>query len=643
MKGRKTVLPKKKYAALVQFLYCLPCIVFIAVVILIVRGNLSLNLTYDEFWSFEDEYSWDLFSWWKSRIVVLSTIAAFCILLWRIFTGSVKIKKTIFYIPMAVYAAAVILSFAFSQHKDIAWSGFINRFEGTYILICYMFMLFYTINTIENKQTLLIVVYAVIVSQLLLQIIGIAELIGKSPLNTVIGQKIVLPNYADQVDGYTMWQVIDALAKETPPRSIIGTRYDEIAQTVYSSNYVSFYLSVVIPVFVMLFILCSGVKQRIAIAAMLILAFINIWASNSSGGFLGLFVAFIAAVFTFRKFIFKWRYQLLIIIGIAGVSFVLTDWYMKHTVRLGLVRQVSDQVVEVVSVTETKDKIDYFINNNDSIVVSVNNNQLNIMVNYNESYLIENVIDSQDKQVDFEFSNAIVVLNGNANTALAMTFMDDRFGNLVILIPVLTEYPGNPKICIIKLKEDDNKAWLFLVGQNGTYYQTARGALVKLRKVPHWGFTNNMSFGTYRGYIWSRTFPLMLDTLFLGHGADTFAIYFPQDDFTGKYYDVNNEYGIVGKPHNFILLNFVNTGGISAIALIAIFVIYIIQGFRLYSKSIRYDIFSRIGAGIYLGIIAFFAAGISNDSSVSIMPLIYGLLGIGISCNYFVRANLDAD
>jgi O-antigen ligase len=172
---------------------------------------------------------------------------------------------------------------------------------------------------------------------------------------------------------------------------------------------------------------------------------------------------------------------------------------------------------------------------------------------------------------------------------------------------------------------------------------TERGSLVNLRKVPKIGFKNRQDFGTGRGYIWSRTFPLILETFVLGHGADTFAISFPQNDFTGLYNDYNwhsETTPIIDKPHNFILLNFVNTGGISAVALTAIIIFYIIQSFEIYSKSIQYDIFSKIGAGIYFGIIAFFVAGMFYDTSVNVMPLIYGLLGIGISCNYFVKANL---
>jgi len=668
-KKKKAVVQNKKYAVLFQFIYCLPCIVYGAIVILVVRARLCENLTYGEYWSYNSERLWDLSAWWKSRIVVLSTIVAFCILILRIFTKSLKIKKTILYVPMAVYFITIILSFAFSRYKNISWSGDNNRYEGTYILVCYVFMLFYTINTIENKQMLKIIFYSVVISLLLLQIIGIAQLTGHNPYQTVIGQKMVMPNYLNQETGYTMWQEIDALAKQTPPRTLLVNPQKNVYQTVYSFNYVSFYLSAVIPVFVMLFILCSGIKEKIAMAVMVTLAFINIWAANASGGYLGLFVAFIAAIITFWKFIIKWRYQLLIIIVLAGISAVLTNRYIEHAGLGSLVGQVSRQIaadVPIMSTTpttstastpstestesaestestmETKDRIDYFINNEDSIVVSVNNNRLNIKVNSDTSHVVEYITDDQDTILEVKYVNGVLQSEGNEYRLLALNLVDDRFSNLDIYIPEITWYAEGTKMCIIKLKNEE-KTWQFLVSQGGTYYQTEDGALVKLRNVPHWGFENNQWFGTGRGYIWSRIFPLMLETLILGYGADTFIMHFPHDDFTGLYYDYGVNFILVDKPHNFILQSFVNTGGISTIALLAIIGIYLIQSFRLYSKSMQYDIFSRIGAGIYLGIIAFLAAGIAYDSSVNVMPLIYSLLGIGISCNYFVKANLNID
>ena len=641
MKGDKSVKIKKPdtkaWTTFVQWVYCLPCIIFTAVVILVFRAHLCKNLSYGKFWSFDTEQLWDLAAWWKSRIVVVSAVAALVVFLWRVFTKSITIKKTIIYIPMAVYTIAVLLSFAFSEYKEIAWSGNNERYEGTYILLCYMFMLFYTINTVDSKQILKIIFGSVIVSQLLLQLIGVAQFTGHDPYQTVIGQKLVFPDQIlDKDTGNSIWKEIDKLANQNPPSSLLHNPGRRVNQTVYSFNYLSFYLSAIIPVFAMLFILSSGVKQKVFMAILFALMFFNISAANASGGFLGLFFAFVAAAATFWRNIIKWRYRLLAVIALAGLSFLLTDLYMRHKGYTGdtvLSNQVRGQVAEALSVKDNKrTKIDYFINNKDNIVVSVNNNEMIIKVNKDSVYVIENISDGGGGNLEFLFSERIISAGGDNYDALAVLFEDERFADLEILIPEQTGVFENKKICIIKLKKSE-KIWPFQVKQEGTFYMMASSSLVKLRKVPHFGFKNRQGFGTGRGYIWSRTFPLMLDTLLIGRGADTFAMVFPQDDFTGQEYDYNLSSVIFDKPHNFILLNFVDTGGLSAAALIAILVIYVIQSYRLYGKRTQYDMFSKLGAGIYLGIIAFFFAGMVYDTSVNVMPLIYGLLGIGIACN----------
>jgi hypothetical protein len=595
------------------------------------------NLTYGKFWSFAADQFWDLSAWWKSKIIIFSSIAAFAVLLWRLIARSITIKKTIIYIPMAVYTIAVLLSFAFSQYKEIAWLGANERYEGTYILVCYMFMLFYTINTIDNKQILKILFSAIIVSQILLQIVGICQFTGHDLYQTAAGQKLVFPNHTiDAASGYTIWQEIDKLAKENPPLTLIHNPGRRVNQTVYSFNNLSFYLSAVIPVFIMLFLFSSGIKQKIFMGAMLALLFFNIWAANASGGFMGLFFAFIAAVATFWKHIIKWRYRLLIIIAIAGVTFAATNRYMEHSGRKGgeiLSEQIKGQIAEAVSTREVKERIDYFINNKDSIVVSLYNNELEIKVGKDLDFIIDYILDGQGMPMQIMYESSVIESDGENHNALLVTFIDERFADLQILIPERTGSFETRRIIIFKMKNQD-KVWPFEVKQEGTFFLMKSGALVKMRKVPVFGFKNKQDFGTGRGYIWSRTFPLMLKTLLIGFGADTFANSFPHDDFTGLYYDYGWSTSIIfDKPHNFILLTFVNTGGLSAIALIAILVIYAVQSYKLYSKNITYNIFSKLGAGIYLGVIAFFFAGMVYDTSVNVMPLIYGLLGIGIACN----------
>jgi O-antigen ligase len=131
-------------------------------------------------------------------------------------------------------------------------------------------------------------------------------------------------------------------------------------------------------------------------------------------------------------------------------------------------------------------------------------------------------------------------------------------------------------------------------------------------------------------------------TLFVGNGADTYCLYFPHKDYVGKYdadWKINL---IVDKPHSFYIGTAINTGMISLLALLALFALYIVQSVKLYWRE-EFDSFeSYVGVGIFLGVCGFLTAATVNDSSVSVMPLFYGLLGVGIAINLMLKRRLIA-
>jgi len=137
-----------------------------------------------------------------------------------------------------------------------------------------------------------------------------------------------------------------------------------------------------------------------------------------------------------------------------------------------------------------------------------------------------------------------------------------------------------------------------MLTNDGPKYLTGLGKTVAFRKVPAIGWENNPAFGSGRGYIWSRTIPMMKDTLFLGHGADTFSIYFPQDDYIGKFNSgtFSNVVNIlIDKPHNMYFGIIIGTGGISLLALLALWCIYLVQSFMLYRKENFTSFISFVG------------------------------------------------
>lgn len=155
------------------------------------------------------------------------------------------------------------------------------------------------------------------------------------------------------------------------------------------------------------------------------------------------------------------------------------------------------------------------------------------------------------------------------------------------------------------------------------------------------GFEGKEELGSSRGYIWSRTLPLLKNCLITGYGADTFVYNFPQNDVLAKYYSYmqfdSGFYITVDKPHNMYLQIFYSNGLIAFIAFLAIVVFYLVDCFRLYALKKEYRREQAMGAAVMLGVVGYLAAGMFNDSTVSVAPMFWVLLGTGAALNTINR------
>jgi len=121
-----------------------------------------------------------------------------------------------------------------------------------------------------------------------------------------------------------------------------------------------------------------------------------------------------------------------------------------------------------------------------------------------------------------------------------------------------------------------------------------------------------------------------------GSGPDTFTLIFPQDDYIGL---ENNGFkgSIVSKPHNLFLQIGIQTGVISLIAFLVLYLIYFIQSIRLYVKNKFESYSAQIGVGIFLATIGYMIGGITNDSTITVSPIFWILLGIGFAMNQKIK------
>jgi len=181
----------------------------------------------------------------------------------------------------------------------------------------------------------------------------------------------------------------------------------------------------------------------------------------------------------------------------------------------------------------------------------------------------------------------------------------------------------------------------FLVMQDGYVhgFRPPEGERVNLGvPVPAWGFEGRERWGSSRGYIWSRTFPLMPRRTIIGSGPDTFTLAFPYTDMAGLHLAFENPYQIVDKAHNLFLQTWIATGGISVIALFGLFGHYLLTTFWsiVRSKNEETHIYG-LRLALLSGISAFVMSSMATDSTIGSTGVFFVLLGMGYGLNEWLK------
>lgn len=607
----------------------IPAAFFTAFIIMIVYMKVYERPMIQFFWSNGKTQLSDFFSYYKMAAILICAVLALIILLYRVFTQSFYIKKSYVYIPVIVYISCVLLSYVLSDYKIFALWGWNERFEGTLTLLGYMVLFLYIINSVNTEKNVKWIIYPTAISSALLGILGISQALDHDFFRTVIGKKMITPGW--------FWDQVDSLN--------FTFQNKQIYQTVYNINYVSFYLTLLIPLFGMLFINSMDKKnpepiwKKIIWGLLFTLSVFNLIGSASSGGLLGMAFVVIVGLIVLNKRIFDWKKPVVFLLLITFLVSIGTyeRWMPELTnavkgvlgINAPVSQSASSNENNTQSDTNIQNKIDYIETTGQAIIISYEGNEIVFTTHPdNPTALTVKTISGE----------SLPLIPTNISPIYQVD--DERFKRMTVRYA--TDDTGGDYIVIGM----DGNEWPFKLSEDGPKYLTGLGKTIDLRKVPSFGWEHNQGFGSGRGYIWSRTIPLMKDTMILGHGADTYCIYFPHDDFVGKYNSPNYHEKInivVDKPHNMYMGMIIGTGGLSALALLVLFGFYIVQSFKIYMREKYESFISYVGAGIFFGVCGFLVSGMVNDSTVSVMPLFYGLLGTGIAVNQILKNRISSE
>lgn len=143
-----------------------------------------------------------------------------------------------------------------------------------------------------------------------------------------------------------------------------------------------------------------------------------------------------------------------------------------------------------------------------------------------------------------------------------------------------------------------------------------------------------------RGYIWSRTLPIIIENLLLGTGPDTFLIVFPQDEYVMRS-NLGHSFftQLITNAHSLYLHMAVQTGIPALLCFLAFVSIYMRKSWKLYFGKEKYTQLEKNGIAIFLGVIGYLLCGLTFASSVCTTPIFCVLLGTGIGINKIVAGN----
>jgi len=571
--------------------FILLLLILIIIIPVIIRMSIVVNRININWGSF---INIDFYSYYK--MIFFLTASFFLLITFLKYVDLNGIKKTNYYFPIAIYSILAVVSSFMAEYKEIVIKGFPDRYENIFVWLGYLLLVVVVINIIDDQKSFKLILKALFISAFILAIHGILQFYNYDLFETEFGRKLITP------DGLEFF--VDRL-------SFVGRRV--IYSTMYNPNYVGSYASMV-GILALGLYSSSQKKKKLFISGILsTLLFAFLIGSRSRAGFMGFIAGTVIILYMQRQFLKKHWIRIFVIFTVFTLVFITMNarnldeifsdvLFPKTEQEKYLEGEILPPITEVSSEAgklklKTAEAEFEIIMASDQIKV-LNKQPLNV---YNSKDEVKEIIfkGKQYLHHSFQINEKENYLIWNYGAKSAQFYYQD--------------------------------GQILMAGMHNNLYP--------LKKVESIGFKGYERLGSSRAYIWSRTLPLLKDTIFIGHGPDTYAMYFPQDDVIGKLKFFSNPKIIVDKPHNLYLQIAINTGIISLLVLLYLWGNYIFSSFVLYNNSDLSSWQNRLGIALLGAVSAYLVAGFFNDSVISVAPVFWIILGLGISLTILAKGN----
>ncbi len=563
-----------------NLLFYLPLILIIIVIPLLVIGKEYDTGLSDKAWYSMNRHSFDFFLFWKSRAIVQTGAIILLLLPYGSYINqkhrtiiSTAKKNLSIIICTGIYLLGIVISSILSENTQIAFWGGYEQFEGAYVLTGYLLLFCYSFTIFYHDFSVRIFYTIILTAAGMMALLGVFQFLNM--------------DFFRSLPGTAMIKSLEPALKNIELGFNFGA--GRVYLTLYNPNYTGSYTALMLPVVVSGIFFWNRIWGKITASLIAVGLIVSLIGSESVTGYVSILFSFVLFVILNMPVIKNHKKEALILLGSAvftAALFVIAKpdiaMYAYH---------------KIFQTPENHDTVQKFETSGDKLFVYSQNKRLEIKGNTGTpDSVFEKFVFSEQIYTDAE---------------------DQQYKGIHVLAP-------------------DGHSWDFIFEEGEYKFLTVYGKHDEVKDISSAGFEKYQHFGSRRGFIWSRTIPLIPKYLWRGAGPDHFMFAFPNNDYVGM---ENNDYRgqVLTKPHNMYMQIAVQTGFISLLAFLCLYFIYFIRSILLYYRVKNYGSCEFAGLGIFLGTFGYMAAGLANDSTVTVAPIFWVLFGLGIAVNHKVK------
>lgn len=565
-----------------QYIMALPLILII-VVMPFVMQLVFVKTDFSKYpWHSDSEKMADIFLYKRADFMIMTVGIMLIILMIYMLFGIIDIgiflrKEFIF---MLIFAMVAIASGTAAENRPAVFRGTPEQYEGLPVVLGYLVIFIYAYAFVSKYKNMKIIMYSFAFSTMILCIIGLMQYMGADIFNTEFGKKLIVPdNYAEY--------------RERLNFKFSSSDVNRVYMTLYNPNYVGVYTSMAI--WLLAGMIAIERKKWIRVWMLIIeaMCIFNMMASGSKAALISnIFGIVILIVFNcIKNKKIKWQYLTVMVMILLTVF--LYDTFTKDGYIASLKKGINftKKNYKLENITSDKDGINIFYNGK------------NIKITLNDGNIrVSDMNDNSTKLMEYEDDGSYRLLNKRLKD-ISVKYNKDFI-----------------KIIINKTE------WKFDISNGDYKYINAYKKEDILKKAEHTGFDGYEKILTNRGYIWSRTLPLLKDKWFTGSGADTFVYEFPQNDYVMKS-NVMSVNSLITRPHNLYLQIWVQNGFIALASFLSLCITYIFRVQKNYVKGIA----SKWDISICMTVICYLFVCLTNDSMIVTAPVFWLALGMGMA------------